>query len=99
MKISMHAMSHAVFKKALTQLLHVMDKGIANAKARNLDFQEKRLAMFAGVSSQAFPITNDLTGYNSWDEDELLKRHQKLVGLACQMLGLPPAFALHEAAE
>jgi hypothetical protein len=33
----MHAMSHGVFKKALTQLLHVMDKGVANAKARSFD--------------------------------------------------------------
>lgn len=37
MKISMYAMSHDVFKKALTQLLHVMEKGVANAKARNFD--------------------------------------------------------------
>jgi len=37
MKISMHAMSHDVFKRALTQLLHVMEKGGANAKARNFD--------------------------------------------------------------
>ena len=37
MNISMHAMSHGVFKKALTQLLHFMDKGVANAKARNFD--------------------------------------------------------------
>jgi hypothetical protein len=37
MKISMYALSHDVFQKALTQLLHVMDKGIANAKARNFD--------------------------------------------------------------
>lgn len=37
MKISMHAMSHDVFKKALSQLLHVMEKGVANAKARNFD--------------------------------------------------------------
>jgi len=37
MKISMHAMSHDVFKRALTQLLHVMEKGTANAKARNFD--------------------------------------------------------------
>ena len=37
MKISMYALSHDVFRKALTQLLHVMDKGIANAKARNFD--------------------------------------------------------------
>ena len=37
MKISMHALSHGVFKKALTQLLFVMEKGVANAKARNFD--------------------------------------------------------------
>jgi uncharacterized protein len=37
MRISMHAMSHGVFKKALTQLLVVMEKGVANAKARNFD--------------------------------------------------------------
>jgi hypothetical protein len=37
MNISMHAMSHGVFRKALTQLLHVMEKGVANAKARSFD--------------------------------------------------------------
>jgi uncharacterized protein len=37
MNISMHAMSHGVFKRALTQLLHVMEKGVANAKARSFD--------------------------------------------------------------
>jgi hypothetical protein len=33
----MHGLSHAVFKKALTQLLHVMEKGVANARARNFE--------------------------------------------------------------
>ena len=37
MKISMHAMSHGVFKKALTQLLFVMEKAVANAKARKFE--------------------------------------------------------------
>jgi uncharacterized protein len=37
MQMSMHAMSHGVFKKALSQLLHVMEKGVANAQARNFD--------------------------------------------------------------
>jgi hypothetical protein len=37
MKISMYAMSHDVFKKALTQLLHVMEKGVANAATRKFD--------------------------------------------------------------
>ena len=47
MKISMHAISHDVFRKALTQLLFVMEKGVANAKARNFDpnvFVSQRLA-------------------------------------------------------
>jgi hypothetical protein len=37
MKISMYAMSHDVFRKSLTQLLAVMEKGVANAKARSFD--------------------------------------------------------------
>jgi uncharacterized protein len=37
MKVSMYAMSHDVFKRALTQLLHVMEKGVASAKARSFD--------------------------------------------------------------
>ena len=37
MKISMYAMSHDVFKKALTQLVHIMEKGVANAEARKFD--------------------------------------------------------------
>lgn len=37
MQISMHAMSHGVFRKALGQMLHIMEKGVANAQARNFD--------------------------------------------------------------
>lgn len=37
MKISMYAMSHDVFSKALTQLLHIMQKGVASAEARKFD--------------------------------------------------------------
>ena len=37
MKISMYAMSHDVFKRALTQLQFVMEKAVANAKARNFE--------------------------------------------------------------
>ncbi len=37
MTISMYAASHGVFTRALEQLLHLMDKGAANAKARNFD--------------------------------------------------------------
>ena len=37
MKISMYAMSHGIFRKALTQLHHVMEKAVANAEARKFD--------------------------------------------------------------
>jgi uncharacterized protein len=37
MKISMYALSHDVFKKSLTQLVHIMEKGVANAEARKFD--------------------------------------------------------------
>ena len=37
MLISMHAMSHGVFKKALTQLLLLMEKGTASARTRNFE--------------------------------------------------------------
>jgi hypothetical protein len=33
----MYALSHDVFHKSLSQLLHIMEKGVANAKARNFD--------------------------------------------------------------
>jgi uncharacterized protein len=37
MQNPMHALSHGVFRKALAQLLHLMDKGTANATARKFD--------------------------------------------------------------
>jgi hypothetical protein len=37
MQISMHAMSHGVFRKNLTQLLHLMQKGAANAETRGFE--------------------------------------------------------------
>jgi hypothetical protein len=37
MKISMHAMSYDVFKRALSQLQHVMEKAVANARSRNFE--------------------------------------------------------------
>jgi len=37
MKISMHAMSYDVFKRALLQLQHVMEKAVANATERKFE--------------------------------------------------------------
>jgi uncharacterized protein len=37
MQNPMHALSHGVFRKALAQLLHLMEKGTTNAAARSFD--------------------------------------------------------------
>ncbi len=62
MKISMYALSHDVFHKALTQLQHVMEKGVANAKARNFDpnvFVSLRLAPDMLPFSKQVQLTSD----------------------------------------
>jgi uncharacterized protein len=62
MKISMHAMSHDVFQRALTQLLFVMEKGVANAKARSFDTSvlvNARLAPDMLPFSKQIQLTSD----------------------------------------
>ena len=62
MKISMHAMSHDVFKKALTQLLHILEKGAANAKTRNFEpnvFVGQRLAPDMLPFAKQIQLTSD----------------------------------------
>jgi hypothetical protein len=58
----MHSLSHGVFKPALTALLHVMDKGVANAKARNFDVSvlvASRLAPDMLPFSRQIQLTSD----------------------------------------
>ncbi|HEX6637877.1 MAG TPA: DUF1993 domain-containing protein [Steroidobacteraceae bacterium] len=62
MQISMHAMSHAVFKRGLTQLLQVIEKGVASAKARNFDVSvlvAARLAPDMLPFSRQIQLTSD----------------------------------------
>lgn len=62
MKISMHAMSHDVFRQALGQLLHVMEKADANAKSRNFDTRvlvDARLAPDMLPFSRQVQLTSD----------------------------------------
>ena len=62
MKISMHAMSHGVFRKSLTQLLHVMEKAVASATARNFDTSvlvNSRLAPDMFPFSKQIQLTSD----------------------------------------
>lgn len=92
---------NAARRKTCTELLgnYALLTHSINARAKNLDFQEKRQVMFSTTGSQAFPITADLTGYHSWEERELMARHQKLVASACEVLGLAPAVGWFRAAE
>jgi hypothetical protein len=62
MQISMQAMSLSVFKKALTQLLHVMEKGVASAGARGFDVSvlfNARLAPDMLPFSRQIQLTSD----------------------------------------
>ena len=62
MEISMHAMSHDVFKRALTQLLFVMEKGVSNARARSFDTSvlvNARLAPDMLPFSKQIQLTSD----------------------------------------
>lgn len=62
MQISMHAMSHGVFKPALTHLLAIMKKGVASAKARNFDVSvlvASRLAPDMLPFSRQIQLTSD----------------------------------------
>lgn len=62
MPISMYAASHGVFTQALKQLLHVMEKGAASAKARNFDVSvlvNARLAPDMMPFSKQIQLTSD----------------------------------------
>jgi hypothetical protein len=62
MEISMHAMSHDVFKRALTQLLFVMEKGVTNARERSFDTSvlvNARLAPDMLPFSKQIQLTSD----------------------------------------
>jgi hypothetical protein len=70
-----------------------------NSGAKNMDFKEKRSVYFGMKSAQSFPLTVELTRYESWSQDELLARHERLVSLTFEMLGLAPAMGWSAAAE
>jgi len=57
MKISMHAMSHDVFRSALTQLLHIMEKGVASAEARKFDVS---VLVHSRLAPDMFPFVRQI---------------------------------------
>lgn len=92
---------NATRRKVCTELLgnYALLTHPINARAKNSDFQTKRSVMFSMTNHQSFPLTTELTNYEEWNEGELLQRHQKLVGLAFEVLGLAPAVGWQLAAE
>jgi hypothetical protein len=92
---------HTTKRKICSELLgnYALLTSPVNKGARNKDFKEKRKAIFGKSSHQSFPLTTDLMHYDDWTENELMARHHKLVGLAFEVLGLPPAVAWPDAAE
>lgn len=57
MQISMHAMSHAVFKQGLTQLLRILEKGIASAQARQF---EPNVLAATRLAPDMFPLSRQV---------------------------------------
>jgi hypothetical protein len=57
MQISMHAMTHGVFHKALTQLLVILEKGVASAKARNYDVS---VLVQSRLAPDMFPLVKQI---------------------------------------
>ena len=55
--------------------------------------------IFATTNNQAFAITNDLINYRTWNEEELMQRHENLVQSALMMFGLAQASGWQTAAE
>jgi hypothetical protein len=92
---------NATRRKYCTELLgnYALLTQPINASAKNKDFKEKRSIIFGTTNSNSFPLTNDLTQYEFWSEDELRVRHEKLVALSLEMLGLAPAVGWSAAAE
>lgn len=92
---------NAAKRKCCTELLgnYALLTQSMNARARNKDFKDKRSEMFGKTSHQSFPLTSDLIHYEEWTEADLRVRHQKLVGLTLEVLGLAPAVAWTDAAE
>jgi hypothetical protein len=88
-------------RKVCTELLgnYALLTHSINAGAKNKDFKEKRTIMFGKTNSQSFPITSNLMHYEDWLERELIARHEILVGLSLEVLGLPPTIAWSSAAE
>jgi hypothetical protein len=92
---------NAARRKHCTELLgnYALLTQPINSGAKNMDFKAKRSVYFGMKSAQSFPLTVELARYESWSQDELLARHERLVSLTFEMLGLAPAIGWSEAAE
>jgi hypothetical protein len=87
--------------KVLTELLgnYALLTQPINSGAKNMDFKDKRSVYFGMKNAQSFLFTVELARYDSWSQDELLARHERLVTLSFEVLGLAPAMGWSAAAE
>jgi hypothetical protein len=74
----------------LSQLLgnFAILSGSANPRASNFDFHKKREKIFGLRDSNVFPLTAELTNYDNWTEEYILRRHKQLNKLACGIMNL-----------
>jgi hypothetical protein len=57
-----------------------------NSRASNYDFHKKRETISGTGNSNTFPITAESVNYAQWDENSIKARHEKLYGIACQIM-------------
>ena len=57
-----------------------------NPKASNSDFHKKREIIFSTKDSNVFPLTAELVEYPDWTETEIRDRHERLTGMARNIL-------------
>jgi uncharacterized protein len=83
MQISMHAMSHGVFKQALIQLLSILEKGIASAQARKF---EPNVLAATRLAPDMFPLSRQVQLASDFAKNSMAR----LAGVD------PPRFDDHE---
>ena len=75
-------------RKALCELLgnYALLTGKLNTSARNHEFSKKKQVIFALANVAMFPITANLSPYETWSERDIRQRHAEMLNLLRQVL-------------
>jgi hypothetical protein len=75
-------------RKALCELLgnYALLTGKLNTSARNHEFSKKKQVIFALANVAMFPITANLSPYETWTERDIRRRHADMLNLLRQVL-------------